>query len=88
MKEEEAEALVLFLQALAISIWEIFDVELQGDRRMKEFLLVLDDRLEGLLPQAEGSSQNVSEGTRKMREVLDSALRDVPLLKAKPKTEH
>ena len=55
---------------------------------MKEFLLVLDDRLEGLLPQAEGSSQNISEGTRKMRDVLDSALRDVPLLKAKPKTEH
>ena len=78
MKEDEADALVLFLQALAFSMWETFGGKLQGDRRTKEFLLVLDGHLEGLLHQVEGDSQNVSEGTRKMREILDLALRDPP----------
>ena len=88
MTENEEHALTVFLQSLAVSIWNFFEGLPLEDKQRADFLRVFDGYLGETLAQAESEGLNVSEGVRNLRGALDKALNQMQLLKTDDGSMH
>ena len=75
------EALVSFIQALAVTIWNLDDLSPE-DRRRENFMSSLDGYLEEIIKAAEKEDQDIRSTVQIIRKLLDASLASMKLLKS------
>ena len=81
------EALVSFIQALALTIWNLDDLPPE-DRRRENFMRGLGGYLEEFIKAAEKEDQDIRSTVQIIRRMLDESLASMKLHKSTGEIQH